>query len=89
MSLHIIKTGMLLMTLGGFADAPPGGLQINATPMWVWDEIIRLSKQEKVSADELNVLAERSGRSYDTLNVQMHRARRGRLPGYLREHMGT
>lgn len=87
MSLHIIKTDMLLATLGGFADAPPGGMQVNAVPMWVWDEIIRLSRQARVASGELNNLAERSGRSYDNLLVRVHQARRGKLPGYLREYL--
>ena len=87
MSLHTIKTDMLLATLGGFADAPPGGMQVNAVPMWVWDEIIRLSRQSRVASGELNSLAERSGRSYNTLKAQLDQARRGKLPGYLREYL--
>ena len=86
MTLHVIRTDVLLHALGGLAEpAPPERTYLLAYPSWVSREVLRLAATPKTRYGEVTLLAERSGLSAHSLRVQISRARCGwHVPEYRR-----
>jgi hypothetical protein len=81
-TLHVVKTDVLLYALGGFAPEPMEWPAKNFLPMKLIREIKRVAAKPKASYGEVRTLATRYQRDYKSMGTWIYLARRNRTPAY-------
>jgi len=80
--LHIVRTDVLLWTLGGFAEPPKKAQGRTTIEPKLLDELRQVASRSKARHGELTNLARRFDRSNETLRVFVWKIRHGIEPRY-------
>lgn len=81
-SVHLIRTDVLLLSLGGFAEPPREMPNDRFLPVGYVRELKRLAEKRRCSHGEVKELADRYGRPVGAATTAIYYQRRNNAPGW-------